>query len=157
MACGICRGNRDIIQGLRTLKTNLDYGLFSVLQKAAETALNLPDSYLKVVQDRYRERRDFVIQGLGELGWNIPRTKATMYLWVPWPSLDMLRLILRCTCLQSTGVVVTPGNAFGSGGEGFMRISLIADCDRLDEAIKRMKQAKIRFDMKDSLATVSGS
>ena len=153
---GFVVGNRDIIQGLRTLKTNLDYGLFSVLQKAAETALNLPDSFLKLVQDRYRERRDFVIKGLGELGWDIPKTRATMYLWVPCPP-NYSSTDFALHLLQSTGVVVTPGNAFGSGGEGFMRISLIADCDRLDEAIQRMKQANIRFDMKNTLATVSGS
>ena len=153
---GFVVGNRHIIQGLRTLKTNLDYGLFSVLQKAAETALNLPDSYLKVVQDRYRERRDFLIEGLGELGWSIPKTKATMYLWIPCPP-GYSSTDFALHLLQSTGVVVTPGNAFGSGGEGYMRISLIADCDRLGVALARMKQAKIRFDMKNSLATVTGS
>ncbi|MEM9137031.1 MAG: aspartate aminotransferase [Cyanobacteria bacterium P01_F01_bin.42] len=153
---GFVVGNRDIIQGLRTLKTNLDYGLFSVLQKAAETALNLPDSYLKVVQDRYRERRDFVIEGLEALGWSVPKTRATMYLWVPCPP-GYTSTDFALHLLQSTGVVVTPGNAFGSGGEGFMRISLIADCDRLGEAFRRMKQANIHFDMKEPLAAISGS
>jgi LL-diaminopimelate aminotransferase len=152
---GFVVGNRHIIQGLRTLKTNLDYGLFSVLQKAAETALNLPDSYLQVVQDRYRQRRDFLIKGLGELGWTIPKTKATMYLWIPCPP-KTTSTEFALNLLQSTGVVVTPGNAFGTGGEGYMRISLIAECDRLQVALDRMKQAHIRFDMNDSLATVSG-
>jgi LL-diaminopimelate aminotransferase len=141
---GFVVGNRHIIQGLRTLKTNLDYGLFSVLQTAAETALNLPDSYLQAVQTRYRTRRDFVIDGLAELGWQVPKTKATMYLWIPCPvgigSTDFaLKLI------QETGVVVTPGNAFGSCGEGYVRISLIADCDRLGEALNRLRQANIRY------------
>jgi LL-diaminopimelate aminotransferase len=130
---------------LRTLKTNLDYGLFSVLQTAAETALNLPDSYLQTVQDRYRTRRDFLIQGLGELGWQIPKTKATMYLWAPCPpGISSTDFALKL--LQETGVVVTPGNAFGAGGEGYMRISLIADCDRLAEALERLHKANIRFD-----------
>lgn len=152
---GFVVGNRHIIQGLRTLKTNLDYGLFSVLQKAAETALNLPDSYLQVVQDRYRKRRDFLIQGLGALGWDIPKTNATMYLWIPCPP-NTTSTDFALHLLQSTGVVVTPGNAFGSGGEGYMRISLIADCDRLQVALDRMTQANIRFDMTDTLASVSG-
>jgi LL-diaminopimelate aminotransferase len=142
---GFVVGNRHIIQGLRTLKTNLDYGLFSVLQTAAETALNLPDSYLQTVQDRYRTRRDFLIQGLGELGWQIPKTKATMYLWAPCPpGISSTDFALKL--LQETGVVVTPGNAFGAGGEGYMRISLIADCDRLTEALERLHKANIRFD-----------
>ncbi len=143
---GFVVGNRDIIQGLRTLKTNLDYGIFSVLQTAAETALNLPDSHLKTVQKRYCDRRDFLIAGLEELGWSIPKTKATMYLWVPCPvgtgSTDFALKLL-----QETGIVVTPGNAFGSGGEGYMRISLIADQDRLEEALGRLRQAQITFKM----------
>lgn len=150
---GFVVGNRHIIQGLRTLKTNLDYGLFSVLQKAAETALNLPDSHLKVVQDRYRTRRDFLIQGLGQLGWTIPKTNATMYLWVPVPP-NSTSTDFALHLLQTTGIVVTPGNAFGEGGEGFMRLSLIADCDRLAVALERMKQADIRFDPETPLVTV---
>jgi LL-diaminopimelate aminotransferase len=142
---GFVVGNRHIIQGLRTLKTNLDYGIFAVLQTAAETALNLPDSHLKLVQERYSTRRDFVIQGLSELGWSIPPSLATMYLWIPCPpgigSTDFgLKL------LKETGIVVTPGNAFGSQGEGYMRLSLIAECDRLGEAIDRLKTANIRYD-----------
>jgi LL-diaminopimelate aminotransferase len=143
---GFVVGNRDIIQGLRTLKTNLDYGIFSVLQTAAETALNLPDSHLKEVQKRYCDRRDFLIQGLEELGWSIPKTKATMYLWVPCP-LGTSSTDFAMKLLQETGIVVTPGNAFGSGGEGYMRISLIADRDRLEEALSRMRQANITFNM----------
>jgi LL-diaminopimelate aminotransferase len=141
---GFVVGNRHIIQGLRTLKTNLDYGIFSALQSAAETALQLPDHYLEEVQTRYRTRRDFLIQGLGELGWDILKTRATMYLWVPCPP-GMNSTDFAFSVLQNTGVVVTPGNAFGSGGEGYVRISLIADCDRLQEALDRLKKANIRY------------
>jgi LL-diaminopimelate aminotransferase len=143
---GFVVGNRHIIQGLRTLKTNLDYGIFSVLQTAAETALQLPDSHLLTVQTRYCTRRDFLIKGLEELGWSIPKTKATMYLWVKSPA-SMTSADFALKLIQETGIVVTPGTAFGSGGEGFMRISLIADCDRLGEALDRLKQANITFAM----------
>ncbi|HEY9646103.1 MAG TPA: aspartate aminotransferase [Chroococcidiopsis sp.] len=141
---GFVVGNRHIIQALRTLKTNMDYGIFAALQTAAETALQLPDVYLHEVQARYRTRRDFLIQGLGELGWDVPKTNATMYLWVPCPP-GMGSTDFALSVLQQTGVVVTPGNAFGAGGEGYVRISLIADCDRLQEALNRLKQANIRF------------
>ncbi|MEG4862046.1 MULTISPECIES: aspartate aminotransferase [unclassified Microcoleus] len=141
---GFVVGNSKIIQGLRTLKTNLDYGIFSALQTAAETALQLPDSYLHEVQERYRTRRDFMVAGLAELGWNIPKPLAAMYLWVPCtPGMSSTDFALNV--LQQTGVVVTPGNAFGPGGEGYVRISLIADCDRLGEALRRLKQANIRY------------
>ena len=141
---GFVVGNRHVIQGLRTLKTNLDYGIFAALQTAAETALQLPDVYLHEVQQRYRTRRDFLIQGLGELGWDIPKTKATMYLWVKCP-VGVGSTDFALNVLQQTGVVLTPGNAFGVAGEGYVRISLIADCDRLGEALHRFKQAGIRY------------
>jgi LL-diaminopimelate aminotransferase len=141
---GFVVGNSKIIQGLRTLKTNLDYGIFSALQTAAETALQLPDSYLQEVQNRYSTRRDFMVAGLAELGWNIPKPLAAMYLWVPCTR-GMSSTDFALNVLQQTGVVVTPGNAFGPGGEGYVRISLIADCDRLGEALRRLKQANIRY------------
>jgi LL-diaminopimelate aminotransferase len=141
---GFVVGNRHIIQGLRTLKTNLDYGIFAALQSAAETALQLPDVYLEAVQQRYRTRRDFLIAGLGKLGWNIPKTKATMYLWVDCPP-GMGSTDFALQVLQQTGVVVTPGNAFGIAGDGYVRISLIADSDRLGEALRRFEQAGIRY------------
>jgi LL-diaminopimelate aminotransferase len=142
---GFVVGNRHIIQGLRTLKTNLDYGIFSAIQKAAETALQLPDIYLTQVQDRYRERRDFLIEGLAQLGWNVPKTLATMYLWVPCP-VGVGSTDFALDVLQKTGVVVTPGNAFGIGGEGYVRISLIADLNRLGEALRRFKEAGICYE-----------
>ncbi len=141
---GFVVGNRHVIQGLRTLKTNLDYGIFSALQAAAETALQLPDVYVCEVQARYRRRRDFLIEGLGQLGWNIPKSKATMYLWVPCP-VGASSTDFALDVLQKTGVVVTPGNAFGVAGEGYVRVSLIAECDRLGEALARLKQAGIRY------------
>ncbi|MEQ8963390.1 MAG: aspartate aminotransferase [Coleofasciculus sp. C2-GNP5-27] len=150
---GFVVGNRHIIQGLRTLKTNLDYGIFAVLQTAAETALDLPDSYVHQVQERYSRRRDFLIQGLAELGWEIPKSKATMYLWVPCPP-GQNSTDFALDVLQQTGVVVTPGNAFGVGGEGYVRVSLIAECDRLAEVLRRLKQAGIRYQPE---AVASGS
>ncbi|EDX84113.1 aminotransferase, classes I and II superfamily [Synechococcus sp. PCC 7335] len=141
---GFVVGNRHVIQGLRTLKTNLDYGIFSALQTAAETALNLPDHYLEEVQQRYLERRDFLAKELGTVGWNVVKPKATMYLWIPCPP-GMGASDFALLLLQKTGVVVTPGTAFGEGGEGYVRISLIAKCDRLKEAVDRLRQANIRY------------
>jgi len=141
---GFVVGNRHVIQCLRTLKTNLDYGIFSAIQTAAETALNLPDSYLEIVRNRYKERRDFLIEGLGKLGWDIPKTYATMYLWVPCPK-GMGSTDFALEVLQRTGIVLTPGNAFGRGGEGYVRVSLIADCDRLGVALKLLESAGIRY------------
>lgn len=141
---GFVVGNSRIIQGLRTLKTNLDYGLFAALQSAAETALQLPDEFLHQVQERYSQRRDFLIQGLGQLGWNVQKTLATMYLWVPCPP-GVGSTDFALSVLQKTGVVLTPGNAFGSGGEGYVRVSLIAECERLGEVLSRFQHAGISY------------
>ncbi|WP_330204641.1 aspartate aminotransferase [Cyanobacterium sp. Dongsha4] len=141
---GFVVGNSDIIQGLRTLKTNLDYGIFSVIQAAAQTALQLPDSYIHEVQQRYQKRRDFLIEGLSKMGWNVKPSSATMYLWIPVPR-NSNSTDFALDLLQKTGVVVTPGNAFGDGGEGYVRVSLIADCDRLSEALQRWEKANIRY------------
>ena len=103
----------------------------------------MPESYIKEVQQRYCQRRDFLVKGLNELGWNIKPSKATMYLWIPTPP-GISSGDFAMNVLQNTGIVVTPGNAFGAGGEGYVRISLIADCDRLGEALIRLKQAGIR-------------
>ncbi|MEM1368923.1 MAG: aspartate aminotransferase [Cyanobacteria bacterium P01_H01_bin.15] len=143
---GFVVGNETVIQGLRTLKTNLDYGIFAAIQKAAETALQLPDSYVQEAQDRYSRRRDFLIQGLAKMGWNVTPSRATMYLWVQCP-VNSNSTDFALDVLQRTGVVLTPGNAFGEGGEGFVRISLIADCDRLGEALQRWEAAGIRYDV----------
>jgi LL-diaminopimelate aminotransferase len=86
-----------------------------------------------------------LIEGLSKLGWTVAKTKATMYLWVACPpgmgSTDFALMVM-----QKTGVVLTPGNAFGKGGEGYVRISLIAELDRLGEALRRMEEAGIRYD-----------
>lgn len=146
---GFVVGNRQIIQSLRTLKTNLDYGIFAAIQTAAQTALNLPDSHLTTVQQRYSQRRDFLIAELANLGWDVPPSRATMYLWMPTPRTaegkaeNSTDFALRV--LETTGVVLTPGSAFGSGGEGYVRISLIADCDRLGDAMQRWADAGIRY------------
>ncbi|MEL6225021.1 MAG: aspartate aminotransferase [Cyanobacteria bacterium J06626_14] len=148
---GFVVGNRHVIQGLRTLKTNLDYGIFAALQQAAKTALELPDVYLHAVQQRYRERRDCLIDAFSQLGWTIPKPKATMYLWVPCP-IGLNSTEFALDVLQRTGVVLTPGNAFGSGGENYIRVSLIAECDRLLDAMQRLSDAGIRYDSYASAA-----
>ncbi len=107
----------------------------------------MPDRYVEEVRELYRGRRDFLIEGLGSLGWSIPKPKATMYLWVPC-TVGMDSTSFALEVLQKTGIVVTPGNAFGEGGEGYVRISLIADNDRMTEALSRLKAAGIRYDHK---------
>jgi LL-diaminopimelate aminotransferase len=144
---GFVVGNAQIIKGLSSLKSNMDYGMFAVVQAGAAAALSLPDSYIHQNQERYCKRRDFLVAGLNELGWNITPPKASMYLWVPC-TVGMNSTDFFMNVLDKTGVVVTPGNAFGVAGDGYVRISLIEDCDRLQEVLNRLKKAEISYQPK---------
>lgn len=150
---GFVVGNERIIKGLRAMKTNLDYGMFGVVQAGAATALQLPDVYIHEAQARYRTRRDFLVQGLRELGWSVKNPQATFYVWAKCPFGNSSEEFIE-TVLQQTGVVFTPGNAFGAGGEGYVRISLIVDCDLLGVALDRLKQAGFCY---ETPALVTGS
>lgn len=141
---GFVVGNRHIIQGMRTIKTNIDYGIFSAIQVAAKTALELPDSHLETVRQRYQQRRDFLVEGLNQLGWQMKKPSATMYLWVPCPR-GMASGEFALELLQKAQIIVTPGSAFGRGGEGYVRVSLIANCDYLGKALDQIQKAGIRY------------
>ncbi|MGL5195782.1 MAG: aminotransferase class I/II-fold pyridoxal phosphate-dependent enzyme, partial [Chroococcales cyanobacterium] len=116
-------------------------------------ALQLPDVYIQEVQARYHTRRELVVRGLRELGWSVKNPEATFYVWAKCPFGNSSEEFIE-SVLDKTGVVLTPGNAFGSGGEGYVRVSLIQDCDRLAVALDRLKQAGICGEMP---ALVTGS
>jgi len=142
--CGFAIGNAKYVESLRKIKTSLDYGLFAAVQKASIKALTLTNDYMDRMRATYQKRRDLVVEGLNELGWNIQKPKGAMYVWFPIPrgfnSYDwMIHL------MEKTGVVITPGIAFGELGEGYARISLIEKEDKLKEVFARMKKAGIKY------------
>jgi LL-diaminopimelate aminotransferase len=106
---------------------------------------------LEEVQHRYASRRDLLIQEFASLGWTVAKPQATMYLWVPCPP-NTTSTDFALAVLGDTGVVLTPGNAFGPGGEGYVRVSLIADQERLAEAMDRIRQAGFRFSPATAIA-----
>lgn len=131
-------GQRDAVRALRVLKSNIDYGVFLAVQQAGIAALEedmTPGS--RSVAALYERRRDIVIEGLNEAGWSIPKPKATMFIWAPIPEGWTSRQISR-EMLYSAGVVVIPGDAFGKEGEGYVRIALVQEEDRLQEAVRRI-------------------
>jgi LL-diaminopimelate aminotransferase len=136
---GFVVGNARMIAALTKVKSNMDYGLFPAVQEAAIAALQLPHSEVEDVIAMYRERRDVVVDGLRAIGYDVERPRATMYVWVPVPA-GQTSASFATRLIDEAGVVVTPGTAFGSGGEGFVRISLIVPPDRLREAIARVGQ-----------------
>jgi LL-diaminopimelate aminotransferase len=142
--CGFAVGNSRYIESLRKIKTNMDYGLFAAIQKASIKALTIDGGYIDNVRATYQKRRDLVVERLKDLGWNIQKPKGAMYVWLPVPrgynSYDWMTYLL-----EKTGVVVTPGIAFGELGEGYARISLIDNEENLNKAFDRMKKAGVKY------------
>jgi LL-diaminopimelate aminotransferase len=139
-------GNEHAVAALRTLKSNIDYGVFQAVQEAGIAAMK-EDMEFRIGEKNalvYQRRRDLVVEGLKENGWVIPKPKATMFLWAPVPGGGTSRDFARRMALE-TGVVVIPGDAFGRHGEGYVRIALVQDEEKLKEAVARMSRFIHRF------------
>ncbi|NOU95720.1 aminotransferase class I/II-fold pyridoxal phosphate-dependent enzyme [Paenibacillus sp. LMG 31456] len=130
-------GQPDVVKALRVLKSNIDYGVFLAVQEAGIAALEEDMEQGESAAGLYELRRDIVIEGLAAAGWNIPRPKATMFIWARIPEGWTSRQISR-EILYKAGVVVIPGDAFGQEGEGYVRIALVQEEAVLREAVRRI-------------------
>lgn len=142
---GFAVGGRDLIDALYAVRTNLGYGTPSAIQAGAAYALDHAAELQAPLVDRYRERRDVLIQGFRSLGWRAQPPRATMFVWLPVPR-GIAAQAWTKLLIDKAGVVVSPGNAFGPGGEGYFRVSLIAESSVLSQAIERLRAAGIRYD-----------
>jgi len=138
---GFAAGNARLIAALTRVKSYLDYGAFTPIQVAATAALNGPQDCIAEIRERYRARRDVLIDGLRQGGWEIPQPQATMFAWAPIPpqfrgigSLAFSKLLL-----ERANVAVSPGIGFGEYGEGFVRIALVENRQRLRQATRNIK------------------
>lgn len=136
---GFACGNADIISALRTVKSNIDSGIFQAVQFAGMVALEGDQSHLDELNNIYQRRRDVLVDGLNALGWKVKKPKATFYVWAPVPpgytSNELSRLLL-----EKADLVTTPGVGFGPNGEGYIRMALTVSEDRLKEAVDRIKR-----------------
>src|SRR5574344_2592308 len=139
---GFVCGNAQAIKALGTIKNNIDSGVFKAIQQAASKAYDAPKEQIENLNKMYKERRDVMEAGLKELGWNVKTSKATFYLWLPVPQ-GFTSEEFATVMLEKAGVVVPPGNGYGSCGEGFFRIALTSPVSEIREALKRMKRAGI--------------
>ncbi|WP_096205163.1 LL-diaminopimelate aminotransferase [Candidatus Methanoperedens nitratireducens] len=137
---GYAIGNRDILSGLGKVKTNVDSGAFEAVQEAGIAALYGPQDCVREMNGVYKERRDALLAGLKELGFEVKPPKATFYVWtrVKGSSLDFSRMLL-----EKAGIVATPGVGFGEYGEGYIRFALTQPVDRINEAVERMRKLGI--------------
>jgi LL-diaminopimelate aminotransferase len=141
---GFAVGGPELIEVLYAVRTNMGYGTPAAIQEGAVVALANARELVPPIVAGYRERRDVLIEGFRSLGWPADPPRATMFVWLPVPegfsSQEWTRHLI-----DKTGVVVTPGNAFGPGGEGFFRVSLVGEPPALREAIERLRKAGVRF------------
>ncbi len=133
-------GNAEAIEAYWRLKTNVDSGMFEAVQLAAAAALDDGDETPREMSRIYERRRDLVVGALRDTGVEVAAPRATIYVWAPVPdghsSASYCELVL-----EESGVVVSPGAAYGSNGEGFFRISLTVPDERLTEAVERMRES----------------
>jgi len=138
---GFAVGNAEGVAGLGAIKSNIDSGVFQAVQRAGIEAISGDQACVAEMNNIYSGRRDLMVQGLREAGFELDPPKATFYLWIRVPH-GYTSATLATRLLEEAGLVVTPGNGFGDPGEGYFRIALTQNRKRLGEAIERLKGLK---------------
>ena len=143
---GYAVGQGDGVRLLQKYKSNIESGIFKAIQYTGAEALASPTTpgFLADLRAMYRGRRDVVVQGLRELGWELKPPKGTFYIWAPVPP-GHTSASFASEVLDKAGVVLTPGRGFGLYGEGYFRIALTVGENRLREAFQRLKEAGISY------------
>lgn len=136
---GFVAGRADVIEALMRIKTNCDFSVFPAIQRAAARALTGPQDVVEYYRAKYRERRDAALAGLARLGWSAHRPKAGMYVWIRVPNGYASSTEFVRELLMATGVAMTPGIGFGRYGEGYVRIALVEERERIEEAFRRIE------------------
>ena len=138
---GFAVGNKELIAALARVKSYLDYGAFTPIQVAATAALNGPQDCIDEFRGIYKERRNIMIEGLGAAGWDIPSPPATMFAWAPIPPAfkEMGSIEFSKLLLSEADVAVAPGIGFGEHGDGFVRIGLVENGQRIRQAVRNIK------------------
>jgi alanine-synthesizing transaminase len=139
---GFAVGNERIIAALGRVKSYLDYGAFTPIQVAATAALNGPDDCIREMREIYKRRRDVLVESFGRAGWQVPPPRASMFAWAPIPeTFRSLGSVEFSTLLvEKAEVAVSPGIGFGEHGEGFVRIALVENEQRIRQAARNIRR-----------------
>ena len=132
-------GNRSIVNALRLLRSQYDFGISYPVQKAAVAALNGPLDEVKKQCREYQDRRDALCSGLRSIGWNVPDSEGTMFTWLPVPG-GYTSAEFTEKLMMTTGVIGTPGTAFGPKGEGYIRFALVKTPEEFKEIIEVIRE-----------------
>jgi len=133
-------GNPMLIAALAKVKSNFDSGIFQAIQVAGIAALKSDPEVTEDMRALYQDRRDYLINGLRGLGWKITPPKAAFYVWAKLPKGFSSSMETAKAFLDKTDIVITPGNGFGNGGEGYVRMALTVSKDRINEAVTRLQK-----------------
>ena len=136
-------GNKKIVEKFKILRSQIDYGIFLPVQYAAIAALTGPDDFVEEQRLKYEERNRALCGGLREIGWNIPDSQGTMFVWGRIPEGYASSLDFCMELMERTGLIVTPGSAFGSEGEGYVRMALVIDHDEIKELLEVLKASNM--------------
>jgi alanine-synthesizing transaminase len=139
---GFAVGNERIIAALARVKSYLDYGAFTPIQAAAVAALNGPEDCIIEMRATYKKRRDALVDSFGRAGWTVPPPAASMFAWVPVPEAfrEMGSLEFSKLLVEKADVAVSPGVAFGEHGEGYVRIALVENEQRIRQAGRNIRR-----------------
>ena len=139
---GFAVGNRQLIAALTRVKSYLDYGAFTPIQAAACAALNGPQDIIESNRNLYRKRRDVMVEAFSRAGWDIPPPPASMFAWAPLPPAlkEMGSLEFSKQLLTEAQVAVAPGVGYGEKGEGYVRIAMVENEQRLRQAARNIKR-----------------
>lgn len=140
---GFCVGNQEVVEKLKTLKSNMDYGMFLPIQQAAIAAITGDQSCVKETRKAYERRRDVLCDGFNRIGWKMERPKATMFVWAKIPDEFSDSMEFATELMEKAGVLVTPGSAFGPSGEGYARMALVQDEEALHRAAEMIEKSGI--------------
>ena len=138
---GFAAGNPRLINALTRIKSYLDYGAFTPIQVASVAALNGPQECVAEMRAMYKERRDVLIRGLSAAGWDVPSPDGSMFAWaqIPEAFAHLGSVAFSKLLLQKAGVAVAPGLGFGEHGEGYVRIGLVENTQRLRQATRNIR------------------
>ena len=139
---GFAVGNERIIAALARVKSYLDYGAFTPVQVAATAALNGPEDCIREVREIYKKRRDVLVESFARAGWDIPPPAASMFAWAPLPKAfrEIGSMQFATLMVEKSGVVVSPGVAFGEHGEGYVRIAMVENEQRIRQAARGVRR-----------------
>jgi alanine-synthesizing transaminase len=139
---GFAVGNERVIAALGRVKSYLDYGAFTPVQVAATAALNGPDDCIREMRETYKRRRDVLVESFGRAGWEIPAPRASMFAWalLPEPFRSLGSVEFSTLLVEKADLAVAPGSGFGEHGEGFVRIALVENEQRIRQAARNLRR-----------------